>query len=623
MPDSVQRNGRDTFVNSAAPNGERNKNEKLKLISGQAHIYVYLPLPGVRKRTIEQATLSGLAAVAMPAQTLTVTPVGGDWSPRTTTWNEQPALRTAQAVNVAIPATAAGQRFEVDVTAHVQKVADGTKHYGWRIATNSGSTTQRVAAFDAPGPGWVLEVDFVEAPEPPTDLSPNGNVVGTEPTLTFDFTDLGGASTELAAVRVQVSTSASESGAWTSPETATTTPEFNLATSAWPTTPVSGTTYYWRVQVKDGAGYWSDYSDWASFVYAPKPSVIVDNPATGIAWDVTPTIAAHISTGTIKAWRIRIARGDDKSKVIYDSGKRPGNGTNALAHTIPLKTMSHVANPTDGRPVTRRPYLRDDRDYWLNIRVWDRNDREATPGDPTWTQVWTQFHLDDDLTPPPPTNLQATQVGDTPRVRLAWVRDTGAPEGWIIRRDGEVIARLEPDEVEVDLDADVYSWVDNSAPPFIQHVWTVRVIDGGKKTAPSNEVHLTPEASGVWLLAGDDAEAVLAGIDVDGFSATDKRARYALVNEPYDLDIVHSLGGVAGAYVGSISSFDDWESSKAALMAMRSRTTEAVRLVYGTVNIPVLLANVTVLPAPEMLPNNMLHVVRFDAMQVGEFEDDD
>lgn len=609
MADSVQRRGRDTYISDDNVDAPHAQAETLKLQASHAKAFVFLPLPGVRNRTIGEAILTVPVKGSVGAQTTTATPVNEEWTPRSTTWADPPSLRTGQAIAAAQGALTDGQRIEIDVTAHVQAVADGAKHYGWEIKTGSG-TAFRVYGFDAPDHGsWVLTIDFTEAPEPPTDLAPNGSVVGVVPVLTFDFTDLGGESTELASVRAQVNTSPTAVGAWDSGHVDTVTPEFDLAAEGWPTTPVDGTDYYYRLFVKDGAGYESEPSDWASFTYDPKPVLTVDNPATGIVWDPTPTIAAHIDSGVIKAWRIRISRGGDKSKVLYDSGKTKGTGSDELAHTIPF------------RDERRRRILKDDAHYWLNIRVWDRNDRQPTPGDPAWVQEWVYFTFDDDITPPPPTSLTATQIGETPRVRLTWYRDTGFPEGWVIRRDGEVIARLDPDEVE-DND-NLYEWVDSTAAPWTQHEYTVKVIDGEKQSVASESALVTTEVKGLWLMT-DDTEVCIDGVQLGGFKTTDKRARYSPMNTAYDVDIVYAFGGVAGTYAGTITDRGTRYAAeaRATIIAMKDQPHQAVQMVYGTVSAPVELSDVSVLPAPDFFPNTKKQDVSFSAQQVSDFEVD-
>lgn len=609
MADSIIRRGRDTHVNSGAPDKQYAQVKFPRVTSGSHYIYVHLPLPGVRGKTIESAVLSVPVKDAWAAQTLTATPVDEEWGPRKTTWNNQPALRGG-AISAAQTAKADGERVSIDVTAHVQAVADGAKHYGWRISTNSGANN-RVYGFNATqnivNDAWKLVVDFTEAPEVPTDLAPNGGVTAVEPMLTFDFTDNGGDSTELAAVNTQVNTTASPTGAWDSGEVAAVLPEFNLATSAWPTTPVSGTTYYWRVRVKDGAGYWSGWSDWASFIYAPKPTLTINQPSGGLVWDPSPVILASINTGTIKAYRVRITKGNDRSKVVYDSGKTTGSGTTTLAHQVPFKEH--------GKRV-----LRDDKDYQLNVRVWDRNDREATSGDPTWTGVWATFHLDDDAVPTAPSGLSAVQIGDTPRVRLTWSR-TGTTDAWVILRDGEVVARLDVDEVTIA--GSTFSWIDPGAAPWIMHTYQVKAVDNGtkKQTTPSPEAFVTPEVAGVWLLA-ENVEVCLTGVEVSGLRQVDRRARYQPLNAPYSVDVVHAFEGVAGTYSGAISTTNDrdWEADRAALFAMKAAPHQEVQLVYGTVSVPVKLANVSVLPAPAFKEQTMKHDVIFDAQQTSDFE---
>ena len=609
MADSTIKRGRDTHVSSAQPDSQFAQIKFPRVTSGSHKIFVHLPLAGVRGRTIESAVLSVPVKDSWAAQTLTATPIDEDWGPRKTTWNNQPALRGG-AIAQAQSAKTDGQRVEINVTAHVQAVANGAKHYGWQITTGSGANN-RVYGFNATqnvvNDAWKLVIDFTEAPEEPSDLSPNGSLVAIEPVLTFDFVDTGGASTEMAALNVRVNTTASATGAWDSGEIAATLPEFNLATSAWPTTPVSGTTYFWQVRVKDGAGYWSGWSDWASFEYAPKPTLTINQPTGGLVWDPSPVVLAAINTGVIKAYRVRISKGNDKSKVIYDSGKVPGSGTTEVAHAVPFKD--------EGKRV-----LKDDADYWLNVRVWDNNNREATPGDPTYTGAWAQFHLDDDLVPPAPSNIFAVQIGDTPRVRLTWER-AGTTDAWVILRDGEIIQRLDADEVTAD--AGTYTWVDAGASPLVEHTYVVKAIDftSKKQTTPSPEAYVTTDAPGVWLL-GDDVDVCIDGTEISGFRTLDRRASYKPLNAAYDVDIVHAFEGVVGGFGGSIDDRtpDGWEATRAAILAMKGAPHAEVQLVYGTTSVPVKLRNVSVSPSPEILPRNMLHEVSFEAQQTSGFE---
>lgn len=608
MADSVQSRGRDTYISSARKNQDYAQTPTLRVSSGAAKVYTHLALPGVTGRTVESAPLSFPVKGSWAAQTLTVTPIAEEWSPRETTWNRQPALRTAQAITVDVPAKTDQQRVTVDVAAHVQAVANGAAHWGWCITTSSGADN-RIYGFDStlPDGSWSLAIDYADAPEAPTDLSPNGGDVGIVPVLMHDFNDYGGESTDLASVRAQVNTAATEVGAWDSGHVPATVPGFNLATSAWPTVPVAGTRYYWRVFVKDGAGVESDPSDWASFVYQPKPAFVVDNPSGGVVFDPSPTIAGHLASGEVLAWRIRVTAGTNRSKELYDSGKKPGTGSAELAFTLPFKDDD------------KRRILKDAGAYSLNIRIWENDNREATPGDPTYIETWVDFTMDDDATPAPPSDTWAVQVGHTPRVRFTWMwlGSAAVVEGWVIRRDGQVIARLEPDEVTVGAGG-AYSWVDSTAVPFVSHTYEAKIITGGKQSRPSPPAEITPVASGVWLLS-DDTEVEIDGKQVAGFRKTDRRATYQPLNSPYDVDIVNALGTLSAPFEGTISTRDgrDVMADKALLEDLGERPSQVVQLVYGTRSVPVRLRHVSVDPGEDFQKHNMLHRVSFEAYLAG------
>lgn len=203
MVESVVRRGQDTHANSAYPNAENGDNKHPLLASGTARIFLYMPLAGIRGRTMLSAVLSGVAKGAWPAQTLTVAPITAKWSSGWLNWSNQPAVGTPT-VAVALPALNDGDRFNLDITTLVQAVANGAAHHGWRIVT-SAVGPGRVYGFDSGKDSWTLTYEFSDAPRAPTTLSPDGGVVSSgKPVLTFDFTDLGGASTEQGSIEIEV-----------------------------------------------------------------------------------------------------------------------------------------------------------------------------------------------------------------------------------------------------------------------------------------------------------------------------------------------------------------------------------------------------------------------------------
>lgn len=610
MTDSTIAAGKDAWALSTSPDEAHPEPKRPRLTSGVARIYVSLPLKRqVVGRNVTDAVLAGVARNAQAAQTITVAAVTEWWKPADVTWNDAPAVGAS--VAVAVPALAAGERFEVDITSLVQAIAAGGTNYGFRLTTDS-ADANRFYGLATGQPSWEAVVEFADDPEAPVPLSPLGGSVGIEPTVAWDYNQgAGEEDAEQAASRVWVNTSPTQTGATDSGWVANELPEYDLtALGGW--SPASGTTYYWQVQTRDGVGSESPVSDWAEFTYRPYPSFTLTNPGTGLVWDPTPTIAFSVTGGVVRQYRIQVfAHASGKKR--FDSGWTNGGSATDITRTLPEKWKGarvHV----------------DDRTYRLVVKVRDRLDREATGDDPGMIVSESTYVFDDDATPVPVSDLRVTQVGDSPRMRLQWTRPSGVTKAWVVKRDGLRIARIADDDDALTAAGTSREWFDDGATPYITHVWTVQAIDNSseKQTTPSPEAFARPVVEGVWLL-GEDSEVVLDGVDIDGFRNDDRRAIYSPLGLEHDVDIVYALRGLSGAFVGGINSSRgrDWEADLATLKAMRSDTDEPVRLVYGTVNVPIILRNVSPgLPSPDLLPHNMAHTVTFEAHQVDEFGED-
>lgn len=612
MAEQTIRRGQNTTVQST-PTAAATKNYaglSFPRVSDTKRTLLSIPLTQILGRTIVAATLQPrvrvVAGQPWAAQTVTVQPIATRWSVDKVTWANQPGVRTGTA-STATGALNDGDRFDIDVTALIQQIANGLPNYGWRISTSAG----KLGAFYgfAYDDSWVLVVETSDAPETPTALSPSGGVVSRQKfVIRTDFTDLGG-STDQAAIQVQVDPDATAPYAFDSGEVATNVPELDLATTAYAGLADAATTK-WRVRVKDTDGYWSDYSAWATVTRATKPTLTLNSPAGGVLGDPTGVVQATISAGTIRFWSVRIVRADDPSDIRWDSGRQPGTGT-SFAVTIPARN-------DDGDRV-----FRDDTTYLLRIRVWDRLDRvSGGPDDPPFVQSLTSFVFDNDLALAAPTALTLTSSSTEPAVQLTWNR-TGSADGWVIHRDGELAAVLEPDDV-IALGAGKYTWADREARPNRESTWAVRALVNGKRSAPATKTGIA-RIDGVWLLSAH-GDVRLVGTDVTSLVRKDRRATYSLPGRPDDIDIIGALGGITGAYKGTIGrghgrkSTADVEAAAAVLRRIRRDPTTPVRLVYSTVSIPVLLRDLNVTPHPERITGvNDLYNVAFECYQVGDF----
>jgi hypothetical protein len=605
--------GQNASITAAGPNKNGSGLSFQRLQSGQWAIMLSIPVTGIRGQTVVHAELSPRVRGPWAAQTLSVAALSAAWSVEKVTWANRPLSRFGLA-SKATGALVDGARTSIDVTTLVQQIADGLPHYGW-IVTSSSSADSRVYGF-AYDESWVLTIETSDAPNKPVTLEPNNGVVSLAKwVVRTDFVDLGGA-TELAAIQVQVDPNGTGNNPWTtttgttwdSGQVLTNVPKLDLATTSYPGLSAGATTK-WRVRVRDSDGIWSDPSDWATVTRVAKPSLIIDAPSGGVLWDVTPTLEAHLSSGSLVGWSIAVTDGDDRTKIRYDSGR--GNWASGSSFALGLPTRNE-----DGDVI-----LRDDTTYQLRFRAWDRTDRvQGGPDDPPYIEAWTTVTVDSDGAVTAPEALQVENVAGSPRVTLTWTR-AGTADGWVVARDGRVIARLEP--YDVDVNAGVYTWVDEGAPPHQEHTWSVRAVTNGRQGDALTATGYS-DVRGVWLLSAH-GDVVLDGTGIDDLRRSDRRATYRLPGRPDDVDIVGAFEGIAGTYEGSIERTyyrtpAEVDAARTVLRRIRRDPGTPVRLVYATTSVPVLLRHLSVTASPDFQPNNRQHLVRFECWQVGEFD---
>lgn len=603
MGSATIRSGFDSYSGSTYPAREHAKATHLRLKSGQNHAYIYLRSPAPLGATIVSATLTVFARQATSGpRALTASRIGESWKARSLNWNNAPDVLAGGVVaNVDVLADA--DPIDFDVTAHVQTVADGGRHFGWRIETDA-TTVHWIHAFNAGENKPRLVVEWSDAPDAPTSLAPADSVVSVAaPVLRCDYTDVSG-STELAAVQVQVDPASDEvTPDFDSGEVAATEPELDLSATAYPGL-ADATSTYWRVRVKDAAGLWSEWSDWVQITRAVKGTVTIDTPSVGtpVVTDHTPAIEWTPSAAQ-SAWKVRITRASDRGVELYDSGKRIGTETE---HTIP-----------DG-------YLLDDDDYSVQVRSWDtQTDRQATPGDPRYAYAWLDFTITDDPAVALPTTVAAAVTADSPWVALAWSAAV-EPHGWNIYRDGVLVAGgLDPADLLVAGTTYDYRWTDYTAAPLAQHTYEVRAVVDGARSDPVASGPVTPKPRAVWLADPDTGATVrIAGGDDPSWTMEDDATTLYPLGSSTPVRIVTGMRGLAGSTAGLL--IDGWSATtlaaaEAVVWQMKASTSRGrtVRMVAGDINIAVLLENVTVAPSPLTRDGQLVKPISFGVVQIG------
>lgn len=592
--------GHDTYVNELAPTLNFSTLGYPRVRSGNEYrTLLFMPLAPSRiaGRTILSATLTGVAQGSWVSQTLSVKAFAENWNVATVNWNNKPAT-VGSTVTEATGVLAAGQEFEIDVTALVQAIANGQANYGWQITTSQSTDVSTMRGFKSGHASWVLNIDVSDPPPTPTQLNPTG-VIGTGlPVLTVDETD------ELAQINVQIDpardgVSPEFDSGWVS----TTEPRFETAGTDYDTVAGGlddGLTTYWRARVKLTSGAVSLWSPWVDMTRANHPALVMDNPPGTDLWDPTPDITAHLSPAgdADTRWQVIIADAATPSNVRYNSGDHITGA--ALDLAIPVTWNGRKVFPVDG-------------DYRLTVKAWDRSDRVPSEGDPTFVREIVTVTLDVDGTVTAPNSLTATmETSGYPDVVLAWERASD-PDKFIIRRDGEVIARVFPDDVRTA--PGEFEWIDEGATPNFSQIYAVRAVTNvlgvKKSSASSNTATIFATVNSVWLRSEfGDVELFGTGIEA---KQIDKRQTFDMPYRAENVDIITAVGGFEGSFKLAIDNrpgATSVDTVRAILEELRQAPQTEVRMIWGTANILTHIAGLSVTPDGEMVPSrNRLHVV--------------
>lgn len=206
----------DTWVRKSTPSGNYGGLNYLTLrgsaSSAESRSHMFFPRPFPLNATILTGTLRFTLNQAWAGtNTVTAYRITAGWSESLTNWSNQPAVTATNFAQVVVVNGVAGQVVEIDVSDMLQDVANSSAaFYGIRLSIDSASTYYLFHSSEAANASVrpELEVTWSEAPNPPTQLIPDGQVVSSgEPTLRWSFTDKVGNAVQ-ASSQVQVATDA-------------------------------------------------------------------------------------------------------------------------------------------------------------------------------------------------------------------------------------------------------------------------------------------------------------------------------------------------------------------------------------------------------------------------------
>ena len=599
MSEWTVRNGRDTWVNSAAASAKHSDAKLLHLLNPGAsteYAYIWLRNPAPKGATIVSAELHlfGYGADGLSA-TVTVQRLSARWSESQTDWDNKPGV-TGPTVSVTATQSADAQEWVFDVAAILQTVTDlgPGSFYGLRISTTA-TAVRKFYSLDAIDNRPYLLVQWSDAPDAPINLAPSGGsaVSIAKPVLSYDYHDPNGS--DLVSQQVQINpTNSFTAPAFDSGTVAADGPEYDTSTGAYAGI-TAGATAWWRARVTNVAGKVSDWSDSVQFTRVNKVTVALDNPsaAAPVVNDPTPEFAWTVTGGAQVARRVIL-----RAVANADNTADPGDW---LEDKGRVHTAATTYTPDKG-VITDESAT-----YEIELRTHDRDDRARTPGDPIYIQTIQQFTFTEDNTINRVTALAAAQdPSGLPAADLTW-NDATFPDGYTIRRkagDGSWrFLEHDIDPATTFVSGTSHSWTDWTAVPNVDYQYKVsrRV---NKKLGPSDLVSFTYLADELWLTDVDTRRNVpLLVTDRTGGATqmvkADGYGKYRTLAGTV-VEIWQGQAGLEGRvealltdYAGSLAGH--WLAN---LMWMKVRPDNKLRFVFGGRNLHVTLNNLTDEPVP-------------------------
>jgi hypothetical protein len=473
--------------------------------------------------------------------------------------------------------------WEFDVTDEVQKVAQGGGFYGWRI------TSSHAAQWGMYGWGTTrapkLVVTLADELDAPTDLAPDGVVSLADPVFTWT----GPASLSSAQMQIDVVDGDFSAPVWDSGEVATTIGQFDPVAEGF-TGWADGDEFSVRVRHTVDAGT----TDWSLPVTVTRRAlgaVAITSP-TGTTEDPTPPIV-HTFAGTQSRWQAFVSL---NGKVIDDSGVVPGTD---LSHT-PAKGATEAGQ-----------------ELKITVRAWDEYARTPSPGDPGYAEATITTTYTPSLVLAPVDALSATQVGVRPWVDLNWARAFGAPDEWLIVREGVIIDRIDGTD-DAGMVATYRDW---TCPPNTDVTYQVFPISAGVTGGTGPVAPLRTRVTGAWVI--DTAAEVWFTITGDQLSLgfAEATAVYEPIGGSAPIKRTFALRGLEGTVAGTLDDFDGrtMMEQQADLFAIKGSPAGTYRLVLGDINIPVTVSDLTTVVDPGSAQvHHIRKSVQFTARQVGE-----
>jgi hypothetical protein len=596
----------DTWVNQDRPGHPYGSGAWVRVGGATRAGLVTFGLKSILGRIVTTAPFDLHVGPGHVGQTYTFKRITSGWSADDARWDTQPTV-DATAVTVTVSAQADGSIVSADLMTLLQEVADGGAWEGIQITSDAGSE-QLLYSTESGQPAFALTVELSDNPEIPEGLFPDvGAVDQPKVPLGWRAADLDGV-TGQAAYRVQYSTT--DNGAAPDADTGWldgALPRHYMTAYAYGFT--AGATTGWRANVRDAAGNESGWSDWAHVPYdSTIGALIMDSPVATTFGDPTLRVQAHLAGGeSITKFRIRVAKGDDRSEVVYNSRVQNGAADGLIDFELPFRDRK------SGRRV-----FPDDKPRWLEVRAWGTKKRAIREGRGDYEKIWVLLTPDDDLAKEVPAGLTITPLADgDPRHTWEWGLST-APDAVLIGADDTILARLTSDDYAVA--SGTYTWIDGGvlAPEIVNDCW-VRAVYDGARSAKSNIVTVTPQVLGRWIITEDsDIGAICLAEDGSDSIASADTITVSTKVDGSTYAVTYGPPWISGDFTGVVETLDAYE--KLELLRLRASARKSARFIWLTRSVRARIDHMSPMPDAEryLVPDQPRHTA---SMRITQIED--
>lgn len=606
---------RDTYVNAASPNTNYYGAKRLGLRKWDAadaqYAFVNFSKPFNTTVKVMEGTLS-FYTYAMPeggTHSITVSLVTTPTSYSAMTWNNgRPDVHTDSQITVTKTGALPGATlWEVDVRPLLQRISNGASWFGFRITTNDSQQrwiySDEEASTTAEGPR--LSVRWSDAPYPPSSLSPDEGVVGTDkPSISFNYVDVS-ANTRLSQAQIQTSTSTSFAApAWDSGKRDASSATVSLSSFGYPGAP-AGQKVYYRLRVADGDEEWSGWSPVAWFIYQPQavPTLTSPSPTDLRFVDSTPQLTWSVSTQ--KAYQVLVSRTANPRRVLWNTGRKNSGGTRTIE--IPKGVLRW-----------------DDVSYRVEIRIWDDENRVPAANSLTYRRIVVDIKLDVDAATTPVTSVTSVGRAPLPYIDVKWTRPVAADEYEIVREvAGEQVILDRIAHADAIRQDGTFNYRDYGAPGHTNLRHIVRPVTNRKRAGGTGGAAVRNNIEGIWLLS-ETRSLCISGNEQGTWSIPESSTEYQVIGAASPTIISEAPRGYVINLSGLLIQEDKYQAS---LTAQQKRDVyywfktnaerKDIRLAVADVNIPVRLSAMEIAPTPYY---DLRYEVSFTAYQTGEVQ---